>query len=84
MNYTLGILAAASLVLVFAIMVRVQYGYISQLRGQRHKTGSEQNTYYEKMTFEEEQLHYNQQGGFWPASLVASIIYKARHKKAAH
>ncbi|WP_068615504.1 DUF3949 domain-containing protein [Paenibacillus tuaregi] len=66
----------------FILMVRVQYGYITELRKLKHKTGAEQNAYYENLSYEEEQLHFSMQGGFWPAAAVASFIYKLRHSKA--
>lgn len=60
----------------FALMVFVQYQYIDELRQKKHTSGKDQNTYYEKMSFEEEQLHYNQQGAFWPAAAVAALIHR--------
>ncbi|WMT39873.1 DUF3949 domain-containing protein [Paenibacillus sp. D2_2] len=63
------------LVAYFIFMVVIQYQYLGELRKKQHKNGEEQNAYYEKMSFEEEQLHYRMQS-FWPAAAVAALIYK--------
>jgi len=59
----------------FIFMVVIQYQYIGELRKKQHKSSEEQSAYYEKMSFEEEQLHYRMQS-FWPAAAVAALIYK--------
>ncbi|MGM1047487.1 DUF3949 domain-containing protein [Paenibacillus uliginis] len=63
-------------------MIPVQYNYIKALNEDPRRKEKTQNEYYEGMSFQEEQLHFNSQGGlFWPSSFVASLIYKFRHKK---
>ncbi|YBZ87834.1 DUF3949 domain-containing protein [Paenibacillus sp. AK002] len=42
--------------------------------------GGDQETYYNNMSFQEEQLHYNTQVLFLPSTMVASWIYNWRHK----
>lgn len=71
------------LFLFFLIMIPVQYNYIKALNEDPRRKEKSQNEYYEGMSFQEEQLHFNSQGFslFWPSTLVASLIYKARHRK---
>lgn len=76
------LIIAVVLLGAFMFMVRVQYGYITELKKLNHRTGAQQNAYYEKLSYEEEQLHYSMQGGFWPAGAVAALIYRLRHGKA--
>lgn len=67
--------------IIFVVMVFMQYRYISELKKLKHDSGRDQNQFYENMSFEQEQLHGNLQGSFWPASLVAQLIYRLRHRK---
>jgi Protein of unknown function (DUF3949) len=64
------------------ILAPVQYGYIKELKklDQERKTqGKAQDEFYESMTFENQQLHYNAQGFlFWGANLIASLFYKIK------
>ena len=71
---------AGVLVAVFLIMIPVQYRYIAALKKDPRRQGVDQETYYNNMSFQEEQLHYGTQGWFWPSSMVASWIYNWRHK----
>lgn len=80
MDTTLWIIAG-TLFLVFLIMIPVQYTYIKALNEDPRRKGKNQGQYYEDMSFQEEQLHLSNQVLYWPSSIVASIIYKARHKK---
>ncbi|MGG2018163.1 DUF3949 domain-containing protein [Bacillus sp. S10(2024)] len=66
----------------FLIMIPIQYSYISGLKERMKRTGLTQNELYEKMSFEEEQAHFNLQGSLFnlPSALVASYIYKLRHR----
>ncbi|RAR42689.1 DUF3949 domain-containing protein [Paenibacillus sp. MDMC362] len=71
---------ASVLVAAFLIMIPVQYRYIAALKKDPRRQGVDQETYYNNMSFQEEQLHYNTQGWFWPSTMVASLIYNWRHK----
>ncbi|MFG1736006.1 DUF3949 domain-containing protein [Paenibacillus sp. 843] len=71
---------AGVLVAVFLIMIPVQYRYIEALKKDPLRQGVDQETYYNKMSFQEEQLHYNTQIMFLPSTMVASWIYNWRHK----
>ncbi|SEM45707.1 Protein of unknown function [Paenibacillus sp. cl141a] len=71
---------AGVLLAVFLIMIPVQYRYIAALKNDPRRQGTDQETYYNKMSFQEEQLHYSTQGWFWPSSMVASWIYSWRHR----
>lgn len=66
----------------FLIMIPIQYSYISGLKERMKRTALTQNELYEKMSFEEEQAHFNLQGNLFnlPSALVASYIYKLRHR----
>lgn len=72
----------AILFAAFLIMVAVQYCYIKALKEDPRRRSMDQKTYYKNMSFQEEQLHYNAQSSFWPASVVAAWIYRLRHKKS--
>ncbi|MFS0862762.1 DUF3949 domain-containing protein [Fredinandcohnia sp. 179-A 10B2 NHS] len=76
------IILAAVFVLYFLIMVPVQYRYIDEMKKSREKANQTQNEQYESMSFQEEQLHFNQQGNLLnlPSALVATIIYKIRNR----
>ncbi|MGV2805728.1 DUF3949 domain-containing protein [Clostridium perfringens] len=69
------------LVAGFLFMIPVQYRYIAALKNDPRKRGVDQETYYNKMSFQEEQLHYNTQIMFLPSTMVASWIYNWRHRK---
>jgi len=71
-----GVLFAA-----FLIMIPVQYRYIKELNEDPRRKGISQEAYYKKMSFQEEQLHYNAQSSFWPSAMVAAWIYRWRHGK---
>ena len=64
--------------LYFLIMIPVEYRYIASMQDWEAKAGS-QSAAYERMPFEEEQLHYHMQG-IWnlPSALVARGIHAAR------
>lgn len=53
------------------------------LERKNEKTGLTQSELYEKMSFEEEQAHFSLQGNLFnlPSAIVASLIYKLRHRK---
>ncbi|AWB45224.1 hypothetical protein DCC85_13965 [Paenibacillus sp. CAA11] len=65
--------------LINAAMIPVQYSYIGELRKRQQSSGKSQQELYQDMPFGEEQLHAHQQGAFWPASIVAGLIYKRKH-----
>ncbi|CRK84522.1 DUF3949 domain-containing protein [Neobacillus massiliamazoniensis] len=77
------IVIVSVLVLFFLIMIPVQYSYISEMKERREKAKLSQNDLYDRMSFEEQELHYSVQGSFLtlPSNLVAMIIYKIRHRK---
>ncbi|PHC98460.1 hypothetical protein COF36_00410 [Bacillus pseudomycoides] len=64
------------------IMIPIQYMYISGLKEKQKEMKVSQHELYEKMSFEEEQLHYNVQGNLFnlPSFLIASFIYKVKHQ----
>ncbi|WP_413789177.1 DUF3949 domain-containing protein [Bacillus yunxiaonensis] len=70
-------------ILYFLIMIPIQYSYISGLKERMRKTRLTQSELYEKMSFEEEQTHFSLQGNLFnlPSAIVASLIYKLRHRK---
>ena len=83
-NVLLGILAAYIL-LSFALLP-MQYRYIKELKEmdkRRKQLGLKQDEYYEKMSFETQQLHFNAQGNllFLGANLMATLLYNWKHKK---
>lgn len=75
-----GLLIAVLIALYIVILVPAQYGYISEMKDVIKRKGQED--YYENMSFEEEQLHYNAQGNLLilPATLIANFIYNLKHK----
>lgn len=68
----------------FLVMIPLQYMYISEMNKRKKKTGLSQNEMYEKMSFEEEQLHFHVQGNIFnmPSALVAYLILKIRMASA--
>ncbi|CAG9611423.1 hypothetical protein BACCIP111899_00593 [Bacillus rhizoplanae] len=78
-----GIFFGSIAVLYFLIMIPIQYSYISGLKERMKKTGLTQSELYEKMSFEEEQAHFNLQGNLFnlPSAIVASLIFELRHRK---
>jgi hypothetical protein len=70
-------------VLYFLIMTPIQYRYIAALKEKQKKSKLKQHEMYEKMLFEEEQLHFHNQGNLWnwPSFIAASIIYKIKHRQ---
>ncbi|MDT3494864.1 DUF3949 domain-containing protein [Bacillus toyonensis] len=65
----------------FIILVPIQYNYIKMLKEKQQKMKVAQNELYDKMSYEESQVHYHYQSNVFtiPASLVASIVYKVKH-----
>ncbi|MGG2095130.1 DUF3949 domain-containing protein [Bacillus sp. S13(2024)] len=65
-----GIFFGSIAFLYFLIMISIQYSYISGLKERMKK-------------IEEEQAHFNLQGNLFniPSAIVASLIYKLRHRK---
>ncbi|QIW19438.1 DUF3949 domain-containing protein [Bacillus thuringiensis] len=65
----------------FIILVPIQYNYIKMLKEKQQKMNISQNELYDKMSYEEAQVHYHYQSNVFtiPASLVASIVYKMKH-----
>lgn len=72
-------------ILLSFILLPIQYRYIKELKEmdkKRKASGLSQNEYYEKMSFETEQLHFNAQGNpiFIGANILATLLYNRRHK----
>ncbi|ARJ24257.1 DUF3949 domain-containing protein [Bacillus mycoides] len=65
----------------FIILVPIQYNYIKMLKEKQKKMNVSQNELYDKMSYEESQIHYHYQSNVFtiPASLIASIVYKVKH-----
>ena len=72
----------AGYVLLSIVLLPIQYHYLKENTAQRKKLGLTQEEYYEKMSFESEQLHYNVQSNllFFGANVLASFLYSRRHK----
>ena len=72
-------------VLYFLMMIPIEYFYLQGLEEKKKKTGLSQSQMYEKMSFEEEQLHFNVQGNLYniPSALVASWLIKRKSRKSA-
>ncbi|MCR8643493.1 DUF3949 domain-containing protein [Paenibacillus sp. N1-5-1-14] len=66
-------------------MVPLMYSYISEVK-KKQAAYSSQNEMYEKMSFESEQAHFSVQGNILntPSLLIATLIYKLRHRKGNH
>lgn len=78
---TLGIIGAY--LLLSLILLPMQYKYVKHLKEERKELGLSQGEYYDKMSFENQQLHYNAQGNlfFLGANLLATLLYNWKHKK---
>ncbi|MGX5564392.1 DUF3949 domain-containing protein [Bacillus toyonensis] len=65
----------------FIILVPIQYNYIKMFKEKQQKMNVAQNELYDKMSYEESQVHYHYQSNVFtiPASPVASIVYKVKH-----
>ncbi|GCF74296.1 DUF3949 domain-containing protein [Bacillus cereus] len=66
----------------FIILVPIQYNYIKILKTKQEKMNVSQDELYDKMSYEESQIHYHYQSNIFtiPASLVASIVYRVKHQ----
>ncbi|EJS60001.1 DUF3949 domain-containing protein [Bacillus cereus] len=66
----------------FIILVPIQYNYIKILKTKQEKMNVSQYELYDKMSYEESQIHYHYQSNIFtiPASLVASIVYRVKHQ----
>lgn len=66
----------------FIILVPIQYNYIKILKTKQEKMNVSQYELYDKMSYEEAQIHYHYQSNIFtiPASLVASIVYRVKHQ----
>jgi Protein of unknown function (DUF3949) len=64
------------------VMIPIQYRYIAAMKERQKKSNLPQSQLHEKMSFEEDQLHYNLQGSIinWPSAIIATLIYKIRHR----
>ncbi|MEO2074011.1 MAG: DUF3949 domain-containing protein [Bacillus sp. (in: firmicutes)] len=78
---TLGIIGAY--LLLSLILLPMQYKYVKHVKEERKKLGLSQGEYYDKMSFENQELHYNAQGNilFIGANLLATLLYKWNHKR---
>lgn len=81
---TLGILGAY--ILLSLILSPMQYKYIEQIKEndkRRKELGLTKEDYDEKMSFENQVLHFNAQGNplFLGANLFATLFYNWKQKK---
>ncbi|PEM57852.1 DUF3949 domain-containing protein [Bacillus wiedmannii] len=69
----------------FLVMIPFQYLYLQGLHEKKKRTGLSQRELYEKMSFEEEQLHFHVQGNPFniPSAFVAYMILKVKGRKKA-
>ena len=69
-------------VIYLLVMIRVQYGSIVETKKELKDSGQSHNEFYDKMSFEEQQMQFNLQGNLFnlPASLIAQLIYSLRHR----
>lgn len=72
-------------VLLSFILLPVQYKYIKKLKEDKKiqkDLGITTGEYYDKMSFETQELHFNVQGNllFIGANLLATLFYKFKHK----
>lgn len=81
MSLITGILVTI-FVLYTLVMIPIQYGYLTELKKRQEKLRVSQNQLYERMSFEEEQLHFHHQGSMfnWLPAIIASMIYKRKHR----
>lgn len=84
MEYILIVIGLYALLSI--VLVPMQYKYVKSLKEmekERNEMGLTQNEYYEKMRFEYQELHLNAQGNslFIGANLLASLLYKWKHKE---
>lgn len=75
------IIIGAAILLYLIIMVKIQYGYIIQMQERQRQSNLSQNKLYEKMSFQEEQLHFHIQSHYLTGG-IAYLIYKIRHRHA--
>ncbi|MEH7385879.1 DUF3949 domain-containing protein [Bacillus sp. JJ1521] len=70
------------LLLYVLVMIPIQYRNIAATKEQFKKTKKTHNETYEDMSFEEQQLQFNLQGSLFnlPSTLIATLIYKIRHR----
>lgn len=81
---TLGIIGAY--ILLSLILLPMQYRYIKQIKEndkKRKKLGLTTDEYYDKMSFETQQLHFNAQGNplLLGANLLATLLFNWKNKK---
>jgi hypothetical protein len=81
---TLGVIGCY--ILLSLILLPMQYGYIKELKEMNKKIkelGLTKEEYYEKMSFENQELHQNAQGSllFLGANIFATLLYNWKHKR---
>lgn len=86
MNLTVLLLVVGCYLFLSLCLLPFQYQYVTQLKEmdkKRKEKGISQNEMYEKMSFENQQLHFNAQGSplFMGANLLATLLYNYKHKK---
>ncbi|MBO1581250.1 DUF3949 domain-containing protein [Bacillus sp. XF8] len=66
----------------FLLVTPIQYNSIKELKEKQKKMNVSQPEMYENMSYTEFQRHLHQQGIIYyiPASILASIIYKIKHR----
>ncbi|MGE7918945.1 DUF3949 domain-containing protein [Viridibacillus sp. NPDC093762] len=84
LNITLWIVAAY--ILLSLILMPMQYKYITHLKETDQKIkelGLTKEEYYEKMSFETQELHFNAQGNllFLGANLFSTLLYNWEQRK---
>lgn len=86
MSLIIGFAIIGAYLTLSLILLPMQYSYIKELKKldqHRKEQGISQNEMYDKMRFEEQELHLNAQGNllFIGANLLAVLLYNWKHKK---
>ncbi|WP_409291329.1 DUF3949 domain-containing protein [Peribacillus sp. SCS-37] len=73
-------------ILLSIILLPMQYKYIKQVKeidARSKELGLTKEEYYDKMSFEMQELHFNAQGNplFIGANLLATLLYNWRQKR---
>lgn len=86
MSVYIGVGVIGAYVLLSILLVPIQYKYIKQLK-ETHNRNKERGItvedYYNQMSFETQQLHFNAQGNllFIGANLLATLFYNWINRK---
>ncbi|WP_232700032.1 DUF3949 domain-containing protein [Brevibacillus daliensis] len=76
-NFWKYVLAGAA-IFYFLAMIPAQYTYQKEMIKKRKQTGINPSQLYEKMSFQEEQLHFHMQGNLFnlPSAIVAYLYIR--------